>query len=72
MEGLTLTPSITGIVKATRSKYELLHFGIVAQWQAFRSSVISYQIYLHRDTSLPKELVYAPQLIVVGSSPAWV
>jgi hypothetical protein len=31
-------------------------FGFVVSWQAFGSSLISRQIYLHRDASLPREL----------------
>jgi hypothetical protein len=32
LNGLTMTPVVTGAVKATQMKYELLHHGSVAQW----------------------------------------
>jgi hypothetical protein len=45
-------------------------FGFVVQGQAFRSSVLSRQVYLHRDTSLPGESFFVPHFIAADSSPA--
>jgi hypothetical protein len=44
IDGLALTPYVNGTVKANQLKDERLHFGFVAQWQGFRSSIISIQI----------------------------
>jgi hypothetical protein len=71
MDRLALTLSLTGSVKTTWSKYWLLHFGFVAQWHIFWSSVISRQIYFHRETSLPKELLFLPRFNAVDYGPVW-
>jgi ADP-ribose pyrophosphatase YjhB (NUDIX family) len=39
IDGLTLTPSKTILLKETQRKFELLHFGYAAQWEAFRGVV---------------------------------
>jgi hypothetical protein len=44
INGLILTPYVTGLVKESQRKYELLHFGFVAQWQPFRVIILSRQI----------------------------
>jgi hypothetical protein len=36
--GLSLTPSKTGVLHAAQRKFELLYFGFVAQWEAFRGA----------------------------------
>ena len=37
--GLNLTPAKTGLILAMKHKSELLHFGCVTQWEAFRRAV---------------------------------
>jgi hypothetical protein len=54
IDGLSLTPSKVGLLKATERKYEMLHFGYVAQWESFRGVVISQCFFLHDDSSLSK------------------
>jgi hypothetical protein len=54
IDGLTLTPSKTGLLKETQHKFELLHFGFVVQWEGFRGVVISKQLLPRDDTLLPK------------------
>jgi hypothetical protein len=58
IDGLSLTPSKIGLVKETKSKYALLHFGYVVHWQSFRAHVVSRELFLHEDASLPKQLFF--------------
>jgi hypothetical protein len=55
----------TGLVKETQREYELLQFGFVAEWQPFRVSVLSRQIYIHQDTSLPMQFFFRPSFMAV-------
>jgi hypothetical protein len=54
IDGLTLTPSKTGLLTESQRKFEILHFGRVTQWEAFRGVVISKQLFPHDYTSLPR------------------
>jgi hypothetical protein len=67
MDGLPITPVVTSNVRTARVKYELLLFGFVAQRQHFRDPVLSRQIFLHRDNSLPREAFFQPRFITVDS-----
>jgi hypothetical protein len=58
IDGLSLMPFVTDIVKEYQRKHELLYFGYVAQWQPFQVAVLSRQILIHRDTSLPMDLFF--------------
>jgi 8-oxo-dGTP pyrophosphatase MutT (NUDIX family) len=51
IDGISLTPSKVGLLPAAQRKFELLHFGYVAQWEAFRDE-ISKHMFSHDDTSL--------------------
>jgi hypothetical protein len=63
-----MTPIVTGVVKETQRKYyELLHFGFGAQLEPCREVKWSRQIYVHRDSSLARELFLQPRFIVVNS-----
>jgi hypothetical protein len=39
--GLSLAPSKTRLLLAAQRKFDLLHFGFVAQWEAFRVALVS-------------------------------
>jgi hypothetical protein len=52
LDGPSLTLSKVGLIKETQLKYELLHFGYLAQWKSFRGVVVSRQLFLQEDTSL--------------------
>jgi hypothetical protein len=56
--GLTFTSSKIGLVNVSQRKFELLHFGYLAQWKCIRGAVISRQLFLHADSSLPKQLFF--------------
>jgi hypothetical protein len=43
-DGLSLTPTKTGLLLAIIRKIELLHFGDVAQWENFRRVVTTNQL----------------------------
>jgi hypothetical protein len=50
----------------------MLHFGYVAQWESFRGNVISRQIFVHEDLSLPKQLVFFHARFTVSDcGPMW-
>jgi hypothetical protein len=65
------TPSKVGLVKETQFTYELLHFGYVGQWESFRGALTSRQLFLHEDTSLPKQLFVFPRFIAIDSGHLW-
>jgi hypothetical protein len=71
IEGVSLTPSKTGLLKETRRKFELLHFGYVAHWEAFRGVVISKQLFAHGDTSLPRHIFLFTYFTLVDSGHTW-
>jgi hypothetical protein len=48
VDGLSLTPSKTGLLKGTQRKLELLHLGYIAHWEAFRGVVISKRLFAPR------------------------
>jgi hypothetical protein len=68
-DGLSLTPSKIGLV--TQRKYELIHFGYMAQWESFRGATISRQLFLQEDTSSPRRLFYHPPFTASDYSLAW-
>jgi hypothetical protein len=63
IDGLSLTQSKIGIERETQRKYELLHFGNVAQWESFRGAVTSRHLFLHEDQSLPMQPFFHPRFI---------
>jgi hypothetical protein len=71
IDGLSLKPSKSGLLLAAQRKFELLHFGYVAQWEAFRGAGISKQLFSHDDTSLPRLLWFSPRFIGFDSRCVW-
>jgi 8-oxo-dGTP pyrophosphatase MutT (NUDIX family) len=71
IDGVKLTPLKTGLSKETQRKFELLHFGHVAQLEAFRSVVISKQLFAYDDTSLPRQLFFFTQCTASNSGHVW-
>jgi hypothetical protein len=61
-------PSKIGLLHAAQHKFELLHFGYLAQWGAFRGPVIYKHLFPNEDTSLLRLLMLMPRLRVVDSS----
>jgi hypothetical protein len=72
IDGLTLTPSKTWILKETQPKFKTVHFSYVAQWEAFRGAVISKHVLAHDDASLPRHLFFFIRFLVADSGHAWV
>jgi hypothetical protein len=54
IDGLSLTPTKTGLLPSIIRKFELLHFGYVAQWGTFRRAVTTNKLLCHEDTSFPR------------------
>jgi hypothetical protein len=52
-------------------KYDLLHFGYVAQWESFRGDVISRQVFLQEESSLPKQLFFHPRFTASDCGRMW-
>jgi hypothetical protein len=72
IDGLSMTPFVTGLVKETQRKYEILYFGFVAHWQTFRAIYFtSRQIYIHQDTPLPMQLFFSPRFLVAYFGLGW-
>jgi hypothetical protein len=57
IDGLSLTPDKTRLAKKTYRKFELLHFGYMAQWEYLRGDVISR----HKDSSKPRQFFLYPR-----------
>jgi hypothetical protein len=57
MDGLSLTPIKTGRLPEVIRKFELLHFGYVAQWETFRRAVTTDHLLCHEDMSLPRHFL---------------
>jgi ADP-ribose pyrophosphatase YjhB (NUDIX family) len=71
IDGLTLAPSKHGLLHETQRKLEMLHFGYVAQREAFRGAVISEQLFAYDDTSLPRQLFFFTQFTAADYGPLW-
>jgi hypothetical protein len=50
VDGLSLTASKIGLLLVAQRKFELLNFGFVAQWVAFRDAIIYKQRFPNDDT----------------------
>jgi hypothetical protein len=62
IDGLSLTPTKTGRLLDVIPKFELLHFGYVAQWENFRRAVTTNQLLCLEDImSLP--VPYLPSVL---------
>jgi ADP-ribose pyrophosphatase YjhB (NUDIX family) len=59
--GLNLTPAKTGLLLVVKHKSELLHFGYVTQWEAFRRAVYTSQALFHDDTTIPRQFFINPR-----------
>jgi hypothetical protein len=69
--GLSLTPTKIGLLLAIIRKFELLHFGYVAQWETFRRAVTTHQLLCHEDTFLPRQFMFYSRFSSVDSSHVW-
>jgi hypothetical protein len=54
IDGLSLTPSKTRLLPTAQRKFKLLHFGFLAQLEAFRGVVIYKEMLSNDDTALPR------------------
>jgi hypothetical protein len=69
--GMNLTPAKTGLLHAMKHKSELLHFGYVTQWEAFRRAVYTSQALFHDDTTIPRQFFMYPRFSSVDSGHVW-
>jgi hypothetical protein len=49
----------------------MLHFGYVAQWEAFRGVVISKQLFARDNASLPRHRFFFTRFTAAGSRHVW-
>jgi ADP-ribose pyrophosphatase YjhB (NUDIX family) len=62
--GLNLTPAKTGLLLAMKHKSELLHFGYITQWEAFRRAMYTSHPLFHDDTSIPRQFFMYPRVFI--------
>jgi hypothetical protein len=62
IDGLSLTPTMLGMVKDTQRMYELFHFGYVAQLDFFRGNMLFLDNFVSTKT-LPHQLFFHPRFI---------
>jgi hypothetical protein len=65
IDGLSLTPTKSRRLLDVIRKFELPHFGYVAQWEPFRRAVTTNHLLCHEDTSLPRQFLFT-----LGSQPS--
>jgi 8-oxo-dGTP pyrophosphatase MutT (NUDIX family) len=70
-DGLSLTPAKSGQLPYVTRKFELLHFGYVAQWVIFSRAVTTNQLLCHEDTSLPSQFLFYSRFLIVDSGHVW-
>jgi hypothetical protein len=63
---LTLS-EIVRLVKETQREWELLHSGYVAHRQSFRAIMVSRELFVHEDASLPKELLFFSLVLLMST-----
>jgi hypothetical protein len=71
IDDLTLTLAKTGLLPALKCKFELLHFGLVTQWETFRRAVYTHQVFCHDDTSIPRQFLMYPRFTYVDFGHVW-
>jgi 8-oxo-dGTP pyrophosphatase MutT (NUDIX family) len=71
IDGLTLTPAQTGLLRAEKHKSELLHFGYVTQWESFSRAVYQHVPVLQDDTSIPRQFHMYSRFTSVDSGHVW-
>jgi ADP-ribose pyrophosphatase YjhB (NUDIX family) len=71
IDGLSLTQSKTWLIKESQRKFDLLHLGYNAPWEAFRGVVISKRLFAHDDTSLPRHIFFFIRFTTANSSLVW-
>jgi hypothetical protein len=71
IDGLSLTPTKAGRLPDAMRKFELLHFGYVAQWETFRRAVTTNQLLCHEDTSMARQFLFYSRLSTVDSGHVW-
>jgi hypothetical protein len=54
-----------------KHKSELLHFGYVTQWEAFRRAVYTSQALFHDDTTIPRQFFMYPRFSTVDFGLVW-
>jgi hypothetical protein len=60
------------LVMETKRKFELLDFGYAAEWEYFRGAVIYRQLFLHVDSSLPRQLFFHPRFTNAECGHVWI
>jgi ADP-ribose pyrophosphatase YjhB (NUDIX family) len=58
IDRLSLTATKIGLLPAIQRKFELLHFGYVAQWETFRRAVTTNQLLSYDDMSLARQFLF--------------
>jgi 8-oxo-dGTP pyrophosphatase MutT (NUDIX family) len=71
IDGLSLTPAKTGLLRDLKQKLELLHFGYVTQWETFRRSISTHQVLCYHDTSIPRQFSLYPRFTSVDFGHVW-
>jgi hypothetical protein len=67
IDGMSLTPTKTRLLPPIIRKFELLHFGYVAQWETFRRAVTTNQLLCHEDTLLPRQFLFYSRFSTIDS-----
>jgi hypothetical protein len=62
---------MTWLLTETQRKFEMLHFGYVAQWEGFRGAEIFKQLFAHDDTSLTRQFFYFTRFTAADSCHVW-
>jgi hypothetical protein len=71
IDGLTLTPAQTGLVRAEKHKSELLHFGYVTQWESFYRAITQHVPVMQDDTSITRQFHMHSRFKTVDSGHVW-
>jgi ADP-ribose pyrophosphatase YjhB (NUDIX family) len=71
IDGLSLTPAKTGLLRDEKHKSELLHFGYVTQWETFCRAVYSHSPVFQDDTTIPIQFFMFSRFTSVDSGPVW-
>jgi hypothetical protein len=59
IDGLWLTPTKIELIPSSIRKFELLHFGYVAQWETFRRAVTTNHLLCHDDTARAVSFIFS-------------
>jgi hypothetical protein len=71
IDGLSVKPTKIWLLLAIIRRFDLLHFGYLAQWETFRRAVTTHQLLCHENTSLPRHFLFYSRFSTVDSGHVW-